>query len=133
MGIFNKKEEAKKEADKAKKTTKSKAKKEAKVVNLSLVDSDLVNKSLVQPWITEKTHELMGLGKYVFKVTKRANKKDVKKSIEALYGVIVEEVTIINIPAKKKRFGRTQGKRSGYKKAVATLKQGDKINLFEGA
>ena len=72
------------------------------------------------------------MNKYVFKVSPRANKNEVKKAIEEVYGVKVEKINNINIPRKKRVRGRTEGWKPGYKKAVVTLKEGDKIDLFEG-
>ena len=69
--------------------------------------------------------------KYVFKVRKDAGKIQAKKAIEKLYGVEVEKINIVNIPQKKRRFGRIVGKNSAVKKAIATLKKGNKIEFFE--
>ena len=89
------------------------------------------NGVLVEPWITEKTHELMSENKYVFRVTKDSTKKQVKKAIENLYSVEVINVNIVNIHPKKRRFGTKIGKKAGFKKAIATLKDGDKIKMYE--
>ncbi|MDH4330801.1 MAG: 50S ribosomal protein L23, partial [Candidatus Moranbacteria bacterium] len=61
------------------------------------------------------------------------NKNQIKDAIEVTYDVSVEDVNVINIHAKKRRFGGKVGKKSGYKKAVITLKKGDKIEFFQGA
>lgn len=85
------------------------------------------------PHITEKAGFLSEKNKYVFRVFPRANKSEVKKTIESLYGVKVEKVHVIHSAPKKRRLGRTQGFRrglkTGFKKAIVTLKQGDKIEL----
>lgn len=89
--------------------------------------SQIAARILKAPHVTEKA---MGLGrenKYIFKVTPNANKPEVKKAIQELYGVKVNDVNIINIPRKKRRLGRSEGFKSGFKKAVVTLKQGEKI------
>jgi len=83
-----------------------------------------------QPWVTEKAVSLSGLAKYVFIVDKKTNKSEVKKAIESIYNVKVENVNIINIKGKAKRLGRSLGKTSGFKKAVLTLKQGQKIDII---
>ena len=58
------------------------------------------------------------------------NKTEVKKSVEGIYGVDVLSVNIIRIPAKKRRLGRTEGFRKAYKKAVVTIKEGQKIEIL---
>lgn len=82
---------------------------------------------IVKPLVTEKAIAAGELGKYAFIVRKNATKNEVKKAIESLYGVKVTQVNIINKPAKKKRFRNIFGKRAGYKKAIVTLKKGEKI------
>ncbi len=85
---------------------------------------------LSKPHISEKATSLAEEGCYVFKVQTTANKKEVKVEVEKKYKVDVEGVRIINIPAKKKRVGRTEGKKKGYKKAVVKLKKGQTIDLM---
>ncbi len=84
-----------------------------------------------EPLITEKTVAMGEKGKYVFKVAFSANKTEVKKAIENLYGVKVEKTAIIHLPAKRRRLGARQGwkggLKKGYKKAVVTLQEGDSI------
>lgn len=80
-----------------------------------------------QPWITERTGDLSNLRKYVFIVDKKANKPEVKKAVESLYGVKVSLVNILNTKGKQKRLGKKIGKVSGFKKAIVTLKKGEKI------
>ena len=87
---------------------------------------------LVEPWITEETTRIAELNKYVFKVAIGATKDEVKRSIEEIYGVKVEAVNTIRIPAKKRMRGAKVGWKSSYKKAIVTVKEGDKIDLFEG-
>lgn len=77
-----------------------------------------------QPHITEKTQE----DKYVFRVAKNANKIKIKKAIEKKYKVNIIKVNIINIPKKKRRVGRIEGFKKGYKKAIITVKHGQKID-----
>ena len=95
--------------------------------------SNIACKALIEPRVTEKSHDLMALNKYVFKVAKESDKNTIKKAIEELYGVKVIKVNIINIPSKKRIYARKVGWKSGYKKAIITLKKGDRIELFEGA
>jgi len=92
----------------------------------------IAHKILIEPWITEETTRIAELNKYVFKVAPAADKNKVRKSVEDLYGVKVISVNVINIPRKKRIRGRVTGWKSGYKKAIVTLKEGDKIEFFEG-
>lgn len=84
--------------------------------------------------ITEKATDLTKDNQYVFNVSSRANKREVKKSIEEVYGVEVERVNMIHSPAKKRRLGRREGFRegleNGYKKAIVKLKEGYKIEIL---
>jgi len=86
-----------------------------------------------KPHITEKATLLTDQNKYIFKVSPKANKVEVRKIIEALYGVKVEKVNLIHIAPKKRRLGRTEGWRhglkKGFKKAIVTLAKGEKIEL----
>ncbi|EKE25519.1 MAG: hypothetical protein ACD_5C00132G0001 [uncultured bacterium] len=75
----------------------------------------------------------MANNKYTFKVTKKATKTQVKRAIEGMYKVKVEKVSVVNVLAKKKAYGRHEGTISGFKKATLTLKKGDKIEFFQGA
>ncbi|KKQ46039.1 MAG: 50S ribosomal protein L23 [Candidatus Moranbacteria bacterium GW2011_GWC2_37_8] len=95
--------------------------------------ADIAYKVLVEPWVTEKTHAAMADNKYTFKVTKAATKMQVKRAIEGMYKVKVEKVTVVNVLAKKRAYGRHEGKIAGFKKATLTLKKGDKIEFFQGA
>lgn len=83
--------------------------------------------ALKHPHSAEKSFGLQKLNKYVFVAADRANKPEIKKSIEKLYDVKVMGVNIVNIPRKKRRFGRSEGYKKGYKKAMVTLKAGDRI------
>jgi len=84
---------------------------------------------LKKPRVTEKGKYFEEQRKYVFEVFKNTNKIDVKKSIEDVYNVKVEKVNIINIPRKKRRLGKTEGWKKGFKKAMITLKEGNKIEI----
>lgn len=67
--------------------------------------------------------------RFVFKVKKQATKVQVKKAVEALFNVKVDSVQVLNVNGKKKRFGRTLGQRSDWKKAYVKLKPGYDINF----
>jgi large subunit ribosomal protein L23 len=122
MALFGKKE-------------KSLAKKKASVkkVEEARVNTSLAYDVLVKPRVTEKAHNALELNKYVFEVYASATKELVKKAIEGAYGVKVVRVNIVNIPPKKRYFGRSVGMKSGIKKAVVTLKEGETIEIFQGA
>ena len=81
------------------------------------------------PYITEKSTMLNQINQYVFKIYKSTNKIQVKKAIESLYDVKVTGVRIINLPSKTRRLGKQTGQRSGFKKAIVSLTEGDKIEV----
>jgi large subunit ribosomal protein L23 len=117
--------------------TKKEDKKEKKVVAEKAKPAfagkaDFASRFLLEPWITEKSHQEMSQNKYIFRVSSDANKLNIKKSIEDLYKVSVVGVNVVNIPKKKRIYGRNKGFKSGFKKAMVKLKEGDKIELFEG-
>ena len=83
---------------------------------------------LIRPVITEKSTMLMEEGKYTFRVPLTANKVQIRQAVEKIFNVKVEKVATIRVLGKTKRMGRTQGKRSDYKKAIVTLKAGESID-----
>ena len=86
-----------------------------------------------RPIITEQSMDQTADRKYTFEVAKGANKIEIKKAVEEVFGVEVEKVTTMNYIGKPKRQGDFQGKRADWKKAVVKLKEGSKtIELFEG-
>ena len=86
-----------------------------------------------RPIITEQSMDQTADRKYTFEVAKGANKIEIKKAVEEVFGVEVEKVTTMNYICKPKRQGVFQGKRADWKKAVVKLKEGSKtIELFEG-
>jgi len=87
-------------------------------------------KVLLKPMVTEKA---TATGTYLFAVKYDTNKQEIKKAIEALYGVKPVKVNVINYGAKKVRWGRTAGNQKAWKKAIVYLKPGEKIEIFEGA
>ena len=84
------------------------------------------------PVLTEKSYDLIPSKKYTFEVAKDANKIDIKNAVEKLFDVKVVKVTTRNIRGKIKKQGRYEGKRPDKKKAIVTLQDGDKIQVFEG-
>lgn len=81
-------------------------------------------KIILEPVLTEKSVNLKEMNKYVFKVNDNANKNSVKQAVETLFKVKVSGVRIVNTKDKKARVGRYEGYRSGWKKAIVTLKEG---------
>lgn len=91
---------------------------------------------LRRPLVTEKSNYLNSdLHQYVFEVADSATKILVKDAVETLFDVDVVRVNVINVPAKRTRRWRSRRllvRRSGYKKAIVTLAEGDTIEAFEG-
>ena len=88
---------------------------------------------IIKPVITEKSMAGAVDKKYTFKVAKNANKIEIKKAVEALFGVEVAKVNTLNVNGKAKRVGRFEGRTSDWKKAVVTLTEDSKtIEFFEG-
>lgn len=92
-------------------------------------------KVIIRPISTEKTrYQADELQQYAFAVDRRANKIDVKRAIRAIFGVEPIAVNLINMPAKiNRRYGRRNIVRSArWKKAIVTLAEGQRLELFEG-
>ena len=87
---------------------------------------------LRRPLITEKNAVQQAVGKYTFEVAKESNKHMIKEAVETTFNVKVTKVNIITVPGKTRRMGRNTFLTPSWKKAVVTLKPGDKIELFEG-
>ncbi|MEE8465145.1 MAG: 50S ribosomal protein L23 [Dehalococcoidia bacterium] len=87
---------------------------------------------LIKPTITEKSTLLQESGKYTFHIHQRTNKVEVKEAVEKNFSVTVLDVNITKLRGKKKRYGPRIKQRPDTKKAVVTLKQGDRINIVEG-
>lgn len=84
---------------------------------------------LINPIISEKANILSSGGVYTFRVEKKANKFDIKKSVEDLFKINVRKVNLVTIPPKKRIMRGKTGFKSGYKKALVYLKKGQKIDL----
>jgi len=88
---------------------------------------------IIGPMLTEKGTILKEKeNKILFKVAKDANKIEIKRAVEEMFNVKVEKVATINYKGKKKRLGRFEGKRPDWKKAIVTLKEGEKLDFIEG-
>ncbi len=92
--------------------------------------TNLMNHLIIKkPWITEKSTRLGVARQYVFVVQSGATKPEIKKAIHELYKVDVVSVNTVNRPAKTKRFRGVKRKQGNYRKAIVTLKEGQKIDL----
>ena len=87
---------------------------------------------IIKPVITEKSSKLLEEGKYTFEVDPRATRTDVKMAVEKIFGVKVKKVNMITLPRKPRGFGRYRGMRKAIKKAVVTLEEGQRIDIFGG-
>ena len=85
-----------------------------------------------RPLVTEKNTALQSQNKYAFEVRTDSNKEQVKEAIEKAFKVNVIAVNIMTVRGREKRVGRRKVMVSPWKKAVVTLKTGDKIQIFEG-
>ncbi len=86
-----------------------------------------------KPAVTEKSTAAQEHNKYSFAVNPKATKYDIRRAVEGVFKVTVEDVHTISMPAKYKRVGKSAGKTSPWKKAIVTLKEGDRIEFMEGA
>jgi large subunit ribosomal protein L23 len=87
---------------------------------------------LRRPLITEKNAIQQAAGKYAFEVASVANKRQVKQSVEKAFEVQVTKVNIMTVHGKMRRMGKRTMLMPSWKKAIVTLKPGEKIELFEG-
>ena len=87
---------------------------------------------LIRPLLTEKAALLESQGKYVFEVAGGATKPEVKKAVETLFHVTVRAVAILNRKGKPRVVKRRRGTTPGYRKAVISVKEGDKIEVRRG-
>ena len=87
---------------------------------------------LKKPVLTEKTMTLQANeNKYTFDVDVNANKVEIKQAVEAMFGVKVESVNVMNVKPKTKRMGRYEGKTNKRRKAIVKLAEGNSINYFD--
>jgi len=87
---------------------------------------------LVRPLVSEKAAIAESRGAYTFIVSAKANKTEIKKAIKDVYGANAEKVRIVNVSGKMRRFGRSSGRTSDFKKAIVYLKKGETIGVHEG-
>ena len=86
---------------------------------------------LRRPLVTEKNAIMQMAGKYAFEVAKKSTKPQIKQAVETAFSVKVTAVNVMTGHGKERRMGRRQVRTSPWRKAIVTLKAGDKIELFE--
>jgi large subunit ribosomal protein L23 len=88
---------------------------------------------VIAPVVSEKSYSLIEDNKYSFRVHPRAHKTQIRQAVETLFDVKVESVNIVKVRPKPKRRGVSRGIKPGWKKAIVQLREGDRIEIFEGA
>ena len=88
---------------------------------------------LIKPVVSEKSYHQITENRYTFRVHKDAHKTQVRQAVEELFEVHVENVNILKVQAKPKRRGVSKGTRPGWKKAIVQVREGETIEIFEGA
>ena len=91
------------------------------------------NEVLLAPVVSEKSYGLIEDRKYSFKVHQDAHKTQIRQAVEELFQVHVVAVNVIKVQSKPKRRGLIRGRKPGWKKAIVQLRQGESIEIFEGA
>jgi large subunit ribosomal protein L23 len=91
------------------------------------------NQVLLAPVVSEKSYELIEQRKYAFRVHPDAHKTQIRQAVEELFEVRVQAVNVIKVQPKPKRRGLIRGQKPGWKKAIVQLREGDSIEIFEGA
>jgi large subunit ribosomal protein L23 len=124
MSLFTKK--AKTEE---KKVEKPAEKAEVKAISKEPVHGSNAKSVLKQPWFSERATDLATHGQYVFLVAPEATKPAVREEVQRRYGVKVTGVNMVTIKGKMKRYGSRKTRRNKIKKAIVTLKKGDKIDI----
>ena len=133
MGIFDKlgfkkkKPQGSEQAVKLPKEEKGSKQEETPQKRKTVHNTGRAYQILLRPITTEKGTHLAGTGRYVFAVDPGSNKNEVKKAIERVYGVHVNAVRTVSMPAKSRRYGKTHGKTSPWKKAIVEVRAGEKI------
>jgi large subunit ribosomal protein L23 len=88
---------------------------------------------IVRPILTEKLTELRETQRKIAMLVRAdANKVEIKKAVEITLKVKIEKVNVMNVMGKTRRMGRMSGKKPDWKKAIVTMKAGEKLELFEG-
>jgi len=97
---------------------------------MSAYSKDRLAGVVIAPHVSEKSARVNGEGNaYVFRVRRDATKPEIRAAVEFLFEVKVDTVNVVNQPGKAKRFGRSLGRRSDWKKAYVRLQEGQQIEL----
>ena len=91
------------------------------------------NEVLLAPVVSEKSYSLIEDRKYSFRVHPDAHKTQIRHAVEELFEVKVQSVNVIQVRSKPKRRGMVRGRKAGWKKAIVQLREGQSIEIFEGA
>jgi len=94
--------------------------------------NDIASRLLIKPLVTEKATQLASANKYVFVVDNEANKIEVAKAVQAIYGIKPLKVNLVNVSGKRVSRGRISGQRKDWRKAIITLPKGETIKIYEG-
>lgn len=129
MSIFNKLKKEKKDVKETEIKTEESPRLSA-LGSLPLRQAHSPASLIRQAWVTEKASDLSNLRKYTFIVNREANKPEIEKAIRLIYGVKVADINIINTKGKAKRLGRSLGRTKTHKKAIVTLREGEKIDII---
>ena len=89
------------------------------------------NDIIIRPVITEKATEMAKQNKYIFRVHKKANKDMIGRAINSIFGVMPVKVNVMIVRGKRKRVRYNYGYTTSWKKAIVTLQEGEKIDVFE--
>lgn len=95
------------------------------------MNQETIISTLLAPVVSEKASFAADRGEFVFKVSKRATKLDIKKAVELMFDVKVENVTTLVVKGKSKRTGQIAGRRSDWKKAYVSLEEGQDIDFVD--
>ncbi|MBT3786404.1 50S ribosomal protein L23 [bacterium] len=93
--------------------------------------SNDLSQVLIKPLLSEKSYVESEMNKYRFAVQQYANRIEIRKAVEKMFGVKVLDVNIARVKGKKKRFGRFVTQKSDWKKAIVTLADGESLDFFE--
>ena len=85
---------------------------------------------IIRPIITEHSYDMIEMNKYTFEVARDANKIEIAKAVEEIFGVTVKKVNTMNVKPKKKRVRIQQGYTRRWKKAMVTIAEGETIEIF---
>ncbi len=135
MGILNKLTKQEKSEEKKAPLVERAKKSEMKELPVRAngkVKSDFASRIFLRPLVSEKSTHQEANKKYTFLVSKQATKVDVKRGVKEVYGVLPVKVNMIVGEGKAKQFGRVQGKRNNYKKAIVTVAKDKNLAIHEG-